>query len=139
MEIPSLHRNIKTGTLLSNDKITKKLLDEYKLQLSIHTKLQCDIINKIVDQYLDSRILCGSCNKRQDSYNLLSSCDNCHTQFCLFCNHLDITFVIYIPCNVRNCYSCSSGLVCDNETSKTYCISCKDKLDINNNTTKKCV
>lgn len=117
---------------LSNNNVTKKILNDYKEQLSKCTNLQNDIINKVVFQYLDTRSYCGSCNQKNDFYNFLSNCDNCDTKFCSSCFHLDVTFEKYTPCNVDNCYSCSSGSLCDNETSKTYCIPCKDNLFIDN-------
>ena len=70
-----------------------------------------------------------------DSYNFLSSCRHCSSSFCLF-YQCDTTFVKYIPCPLSNCYSCASSSVSDNEISQTYCISCKDKLGINNNDSK---
>ena len=127
--------NQKSKTSKTVLKITKKILDDYKSELLNCSNIQSDIINKIVDQYLDSRTVCGSCKEKYDSYNILSSCRHCSNSFCLFCQ-CDTTFVKYIPCPMSNCYSCASGLVCDNETSQTYCTSCKDKLGINNNNDK---
>ena len=130
----SVHPSGQTGEKTLN--ITKKILDDYKSELLNCSNIQSDIINKIVDQYLDSRTVCGSCKQNYDSYNFLSSCHHCSSSFCLFCQ-CDTTYVKYIPCPLSNCHSCASSLVCDNETSQTYCISCKDKLGINNNGTYK--
>lgn len=86
---------------------------------------------------MDSRLLCPSCNERRDSYFFVeSSCICCGVKYCAFCDNLDLTFRKYIPCQEEDCFSCSSGLVCDNETFKIYCIPCKDTLNVNNDYNK---
>ena len=112
--------------------LTKKILEAYETELMICTKLPTEVIKKIVYLYLDSRIICASCNLVFDKYNFLSHCDYCKVMFCSSCSEMETTFVKYNICNVTNCYSCLSGLICENETSTSYCIPCKNEFNINN-------
>jgi hypothetical protein len=117
--------------------VSRNILNNYKSELLKWTPLSEDIVNKIIESYLDTRTNCALCLMKHDNYNFTSHCDYCGVKFCSLCSHKDTTFVKYISCNIDNCYSCSSGLTCDGETNISYCIPCKIKNNINNNTNMK--
>lgn len=97
---------------------TEYLINEIK---KIKFPLPDDLINKIIDEYVDTRNHCGFCN---DPMEWNDQCVFCNKYICEFCigGNGDSVFIPCYLCKThnyyRNCLNCIHGM---------YCINCEDK------------
>jgi hypothetical protein len=89
--------------IIINNTYDNKKLNKIKILLYQIKKLPVDIINTIVDKYLDNRISCNNCNKYKIQNNIFY-CNHCNFQICINC--LEDTDYIIEKINY-DCYKCN--------------------------------
>jgi hypothetical protein len=76
---------------IQDDDLTKKILNDYKVSLNLIRGLPECLINKIVDEYVDARIKCVSCDYKFSSLNedisdgYANVCYGCNKWVCDIC------------------------------------------------------
>lgn len=99
----------------------KKIITNYKIKIPV------EIINYIVDEFIDDRNNCCVCQIRFD-YDNLTTCNECKQYICYDC-----VFDKDIKCSNYDCYHCRSGRGCWNNRSERYCEDCKESCSVSSN------